>query len=37
MINWMEDKIQGKVVADAQLHYASWLERMQEQTRQVRA
>ncbi len=25
-MNWVIDKIQGRVVADAQLHYAEWLE-----------
>jgi hypothetical protein len=35
MINWMEDKIQGKVVADAQLHYADWLAKQQSKTRKV--
>jgi hypothetical protein len=33
MINWMEDKIQGRVVADAQLHYADWLTKMKNRTR----
>jgi hypothetical protein len=35
-MNWYLDKIQGGVVADAQLYYAGWLERMQEQTKQVK-
>jgi len=25
-MNWYMDKVQGKVVAEAQLHYAEWLE-----------
>ncbi len=32
-MNWIQDKVQGKVVAVAQLHYAGWLERMQDKTR----
>jgi len=27
-MNWIRDKVQGKVVADAQLHYAEWLDEM---------
>lgn len=34
-MNWYLDKIQGKEVADAQLYYAGWLARMQDQTRKV--
>lgn len=25
-MNWINDKIESKVVAEAQLHYAEWLE-----------
>lgn len=25
-MNWIESKVESRVVADAQLHYAEWLE-----------
>jgi len=25
-MNWIENKIESKVIADAQLHYVKWLE-----------
>ena len=28
-MNWIENKISSRVVADARLYYAKWLERMQ--------
>ena len=28
-MNWIENKISGRVVADARLYYAGWLEQMQ--------
>jgi hypothetical protein len=28
-MNWMDNKLSGRVVADARLYYAKWLERMQ--------
>jgi len=32
-MNWFVDKVSGKVVADAQLHYAGWLEEMQDRAK----
>lgn len=25
-MNWIENKVESRVIADAQLHYAGWLE-----------
>lgn len=27
-MNWITDKVESKVVAEAQLHYAEWLSRL---------
>jgi hypothetical protein len=35
-MNWYLSKLSSKIVADAQLHYAGWLKRMQDKTRQVK-
>jgi hypothetical protein len=32
-MNWFLDKVPGKVVDDAQLHYAGWLTKMKNRTR----
>jgi uncharacterized protein (DUF3820 family) len=34
-MNWYLSKVQGRVVADAQLHYAGWLAKQQSKTRKV--
>jgi hypothetical protein len=34
-MNWYLNKIQGKVVADAQLHYAGWLAKQQSKAKVI--
>jgi hypothetical protein len=34
-MNWYLDKIQGRVVADAQLYYAGWLAKQQSKAKVI--
>jgi hypothetical protein len=34
-MNWIKDKIESRVIADAQLYYAGWLAKQQSKTKVV--